>query len=236
MTDELGSSSTKIQKLNDSNYHFWKQKIVLFLALKDLGDLLQEDPPISTTSDTASSSPENSNGTSPQIDTAMASWKIRDRQARAIVGLSLPDEHLEHVRDVKTAKSMWKTIIDVFERHTLVSKLSARRKFYTITMERGEKVLAYLYRVEQLDSTLKSMKVEIDDKELVMATLNGPPSSYESLIVALDALGNDDETFIFDLVKSRLLQEEQWSSERERVIPPPKPSALVGVSGRSNGG
>ncbi len=166
----------------------------------------------------------------------LSTWKKRDRKARAIIGLSLSDEHLEHVRDVSTAKEMWKAITDVFERHTLLNKLSARRKFYTVTMDKGEKMLTYLNRVKQLASTLKSMNVDIDDKEIAMAALNGLPSNYESLIVALDALGNDDDTFTFDLVKSRLLQEEQRSNDRENVIPTPRPSALVGLSGSSNGG
>lgn len=39
-------SSTKIEKLNDSTFHAWKQKIVLILALKDLDDSIEDDPPI----------------------------------------------------------------------------------------------------------------------------------------------------------------------------------------------
>ena len=31
-------------------------------------------------------------------------WMKGDRKARAIIGLSLSDEDLEHVRDVETAK------------------------------------------------------------------------------------------------------------------------------------
>lgn len=159
-----------------------------------------------------------------------------DRKARAVIGLSLSDEHLEHVRDVKTAREMWQALLSVFERHTLLNKLSARRKFYTVTMQNGEKMLTYLNRVKQLAATLKSMNVEIDDQELAMAALNGLPSTYESLIVALDALGNDDMSFIFDFVKSRLLQEEQRANEREKSMSNFKSSALVGVSGKARDG
>ena len=48
----------------------------------------------------------------------------------------------------------------------------------------------------------------------VMAALNGLPASNESLIVAPDALGNDEKCFTIELVKSRLLQEEQRSLSR----------------------
>ena len=40
-----GGTSTRIEKLHDANFHAWKQKIVLVLALKDLDDLIEMDPP-----------------------------------------------------------------------------------------------------------------------------------------------------------------------------------------------
>ena len=212
MSDDFGGSS-KIEKLNDSNFYVWKERIVHILALKDL-DAFIEDLPTE--------------------DIGSAVWKKNDRKARAIIGLSLSDEHLEHVRDVKTAREMWNVILNVFERHTLLNKLSARRKFYTVTMQTGEKVLTYLNRVKQLAATLKSMNVEIDDQEIAMAALNGLPSSYESLIIALDALGNDEKVFTFDLVKSRLLQEEQRASERTYSPVNAKSSALVGIRGEDD--
>ncbi len=45
------------------------------------------------------------------------------------------------------------------ECHTLLKKLSARRKFYTAIMKSDEKVLQFAHRIQQLASTLKSMRV-----------------------------------------------------------------------------
>lgn len=210
MTDDFSGSSTTTEKLNDSSFHAWKQKIVLILAIKDLDDFIEDGP-----------STDKSE---------LAKWVKYNRKARAVIGLSLSYEHLEHVHDVQTAREIWQALLNVFERHTLLKKLSARRKFYTVTMENGEKILTYLNRVKQLAATLKSMDVEIDNEELAMAALNWRPPMYENLIVALDALGNDDMSFTFDLVKSGLLQEEQRASEREKSMSDFKSSALVGVS------
>lgn len=85
-------------------------------------------------------------------------------------------------------------------------------------MENDEKILTYLNRVKRIAATLKSMSVTIDNEELGMTSRNGLPSTYESLIVALDALGTDAKTFNFDLVKSRLLHEEQRTQEREGAL------------------
>ena len=102
-------------------------------------------------------------------------------------------------------------------------------------MSNDEKVLTNPNRVKQLAATLKSMGVEIDDQEVAMAMLNGLPSTCESLIVALDALGNEERVFTFDLVKSRDLQQEQRTMERESSSLDSKSSPLVSVIG-ANGG
>ncbi len=133
---ESESTATKIEKLNANNFHAWKQKIKHLLALKDLSEFLDEEPPIGT---------------------ELAGWKKKDAKAQAIVGLTLSDELLENVREVSTAKVMWQAICDVFERHTLLNRLSARRKFYTASKQEGESVLQFSNRVRQLAASLKSI-------------------------------------------------------------------------------
>jgi hypothetical protein len=81
-------------------------------------------------------------------------------------------------------------------------------------MLEGEKILQQANRILQLAPTLKNMGAEIDDNEMAMALLNGRPDRFYGLIGALDALGNEDETFTFEFVKSRLLQEEQSTDMR----------------------
>ena len=66
-----------------------------------------------------------------------------------------------------------------------------------------------------------------------MAALNGLPRSYEGLLVAFDAVGYDAKSFTFDVVKSRLLQEEQRALERDPCSGELKPSALFPLSGRN---
>ena len=175
------ASGIKIDKLNDSNFHAWKQKIQLLLSLRELDRFVEEDPP-------ARDSDE------------YPDWRKNDRKAMAIIGLSLSDAHLEHVQTAESAKDMWQSVIEIFERHTLLNKLAARRKFYTATMMANEKLLAFVNRIRQLASTLKSMGVVVDDKEMAMAVLNGLPDKYNSLISALDALGNEEELFSLEFV------------------------------------
>ena len=104
---EYASSTTKIDKLESNKYHAWKQKIKHLLALKDLDEFIDCN-------------------VEPQ---STAEWKRKDIKAQAIIGLTLSDEMLESVREVSSTKEMWQKICDIFEKHTLLNKLSARRKF-----------------------------------------------------------------------------------------------------------
>ncbi len=186
-------SSTEIEKLDHSNYHFWKIRVQHVLALKDLEDFLVDDPPLAGDSSTA----------------LVETWKKRDKKAQAIIGLTLSDDLLDNVRDVNTTKEMWLTIKNVFERHTLLNKLSARRKLYTATKNESESVLKFSNRIRQLAATLETMNVKILDDEMAMTLLNGLPDEYRALISALDALDSDESSLNWEHVKSRVLQEEQ---------------------------
>ena len=84
MADDFGSHATKIENLYDNNYFAWDQKITLIISLKDLDDFIGYGAPVE--------------------EDRLLHWKNNDRKERAIIGLLLSDQHLEHVRDVEAAK------------------------------------------------------------------------------------------------------------------------------------
>ena len=186
-----------VDKLRDDNFHIWKARIQLILSFKEVDTHLVDDPPDRTAE-------------------AFPAWHKADVKAKAIIGLTLSDSHLEQVQHATTAKQMWTLICDIFEKHTLLNKLAARRRFYTAKMKDNEKILAYAARIRQLAATLKSMSVPIEDSEMAMALLNGLPDRYDPLISALDAANIDDDHLTFEFVQSRCLQEEQRHVQRDR--------------------
>lgn len=95
---------------------------------------------------------------------------------------------------------MWQFILDIFEKHTLLNKLSARWNLYTVTVVAGEFILQFTTRVWHLASSLKSINVTIDDEELAITTLNGVPACIDRDISALNALGTEERSFSFDFV------------------------------------
>jgi gag-polypeptide of LTR copia-type len=73
------------------------------------------------------------------------------------------DEHLGHDRSAQTASAMWTCLKKVFQRNSLLNKLAARRRFYTVDMKEDECMLTYINRVRQISDQLKSMDVNIDE-------------------------------------------------------------------------
>ena len=63
---------------------------------------------------------------------------------------------------------------------------------------------------------LTARLVVIDDTEIAMTVLCGLSEKYEHLIVAIDAVA-DDDTLTMDFVKRRLLQDEQRILDRGDV-------------------
>ena len=63
-------------------------------------------------------------------------------------------------------------IIEIFDKHTLLNKLAARRRFYNAAMKENEKVLEFSSSIRQLARKLKFMSVEIEESEMAMALLN----------------------------------------------------------------
>ena len=192
-SSNIGSIS--IEKLRDNNYHTWKARIQFILSLRDLDDVLEGAPPDNKSSD-------------------YSLWHRRDKKAKAVIALSLSDEHLEQVQHAATAKEIWKLISDIYEKHTLLNKLAARRAFYTAKMGENEKVRAFAARIRQYSSTLKSMKVDVKENEMAMALLWGLPDRFDGLISALDAIADNEETFTFEFVVGRVEQEERRHADR----------------------
>lgn len=82
------NSGFKIEKLNGSNYLAVKLEIELVLAIPELSEHLKNHP-------------------GPLNNDDLPVWTKNDAIEKSIIGLSLSDEHLEHVRDDHSAYDIW---------------------------------------------------------------------------------------------------------------------------------
>jgi len=211
-----GMGGIKIDNLTETNFHEWRQRIKMVLALRDLDDMLDED------------------GKPTDAETReLAVWKRRDTKTSAIIGLTLVSEQLVHLSGCKTTAEMWSTLQGVFQRKSLMDKMKARREFYTVEMTVGEGMLGYINRVRNLGENLEAMGGEVTEMDVAMSVLNGLTSKYENLLVALDAKGEDQLSLKF--VKSRFLQEERRQADKSPSTKRIGEMALVGANCQGQG-
>jgi len=146
----------KIDKLTETKFHEWRQRIKMVLALRDLDDMLDED-----------GKPTDAE------DRELAVWKRRDTKESAIIGLTLGSEQLEHVSGLKTPAETWSTLQSVLKRKRLMNKMKAGREFYTVEMTVGEGMLGYTSRARNLGENLNSINGELTEMVVAMSVLNG---------------------------------------------------------------
>lgn len=91
-------------------------------------------------------------------------------------------------------------IIDIFEKQMLLNKLDACSSFYNVSMNEKEKVLGLSSGIQQIDGTLKSLGVIIEDYNMAMELLNGLPGRFYGLINVLHELLNDERLFTLDFM------------------------------------
>lgn len=53
-------------------------------------------------------------------------WNKKDENARDVIGLTLSNEHLEHVKGIKSGYKMWKSIANLFQRRTILNRINVR--------------------------------------------------------------------------------------------------------------
>lgn len=92
-------------------------------------------------------------------------------------------------------------------------------------MAHVKSVIPYINRTKQLCTDLKAMSVTVTDQELALTVLCALRSNYEHLIVAIDAVA-DDEKLTIEFVKSR--QKEKQNMKRSKSTNTQLDLAMIG--------
>ena len=75
-----------------------------------------------------------------------------------------------------------KTLKNLFEHSSINLTLTLRNQLSSMKMTKFENIASYFMRITDLRDKIKSIGDNIEEKDLVMTTLNGLPPSWESFI------------------------------------------------------
>ena len=191
-------SARNIDKFNGENFGLWKFRMEMVLSSIDLWEILDE-----------SEKPPTADADAKEIK----EYNRRAKKAMSIIGLSLMNSQLAHIKSCKSPTEAWKALCNIHETKSLSNILFVRRKFFTIKMQEGDDLMAHINQVKELADQLTSFEVPVREEDIVMTLLESLPPSFDNLIIALETLRLEDLTMAF--VTARMMHEVTKRKEKE---------------------
>lgn len=181
-------SKLSFEKLSNENYFTWKYRMEMLLKKEMVWRTLSETQPAATET------------------TARATWLEKDEKAMALIGLSVMDNQLQHIRNSKTAKESWDSLKSFHEQKTLVNKTTLMRKLWDLKLTEDTTPQTH---IQEMTNILQKL-VDIGEPDLTenwktSILLSSLPESYHTLVTALEA--RDPDKLTFTLVQSKVIDE-----------------------------
>lgn len=188
MAEGITESKYSITKLNGENYFTWKYKLKLLLIEKGVWSSIAGEKPSPVT----------------------AEWTRNDEKAQSAIGLNVDDMQIHLIRECISAKDVWNTLKDFYEKDTPSNRLHIVRKIMTSKLEEGGDAEKHITKMTELFQRLFALG-DMDPEFFKSAALLGSlPESYDSLIIALEARTNSSE------LNSKVVSEKIVSEYRRR--------------------
>lgn len=133
----------------------------------------------------------------------------RDEIAKSKICLSVEKSCFSHLMSAETAKDAWNALERAYDDKGLGSRVRTLQNLCAVKFENFANMEAYVNEVMSLAQQLANMNKPVDDEFLGALMLKGLPTEYEPMIMALEHSG---AAITSDLVKSKLLQDQRWTT------------------------
>ena len=109
---------------------------------------------------------------------------------------------------------MSNTLKKLFEHSSINVTLTLRNQLSNMKMTKSKNIASYFMRIIELRDKLKSSGDNLEEKDLVMTTLNGVPASWESFIQTISGRTKFPK---FDKLWEECTQEKTRITSRQRL-------------------
>ena len=138
-----------------TNFISWNPRVLLILEEHDLLKFVNDKVP------------------EPEVEEAKSQWRKCDAKERRILVDSVKDHSVLQILEKKKTRNMFKTLKNLFEHSSINVTLTLRNQLSNMKMIKFESIASYFMRITELRDKLRSNGDTIEEKELVMTTLNG---------------------------------------------------------------
>ena len=186
-----------IKRLNSTNC-IWKFQMEHWLAAQDLWEFVEGTVNV------------------PRAGTnEFVSYKKKSRKALSSIILAVDEEQLYLITSCKTPEEAWNSLKNHFESNSLANRLFLKKKYLRTMMKEGDDMRNHLKNMKDLANKLAAIGFPVAEDEQVITLISSLPSSYDTLVTALETKWNDD--IKLDCVHKALLHEEQKKLEKSKT-------------------
>ena len=83
---------------------------------------------------------------------------------------------------------MFDSLTKLFEGKNINQNMTLRKQLKNVKIQNAETIQSYFMRVSQIKEQLVEVEEEVENVEVMIATLNGLPGSWDSLIQGMCAI------------------------------------------------
>eukprot|EP00731_Ephydatia_muelleri_P012155 Em0006g1049a len=189
MVSEVDSCKWSIDKLDSSNWMTWKFLMKHLLLSKGLWGIVDGSERLAEDASVQQ----------------QAEFRKRAQTAFSTLVLSINSSQLYLITSCEEPAPAWVALRNHFERDTLVNKLMLKKQYFRREMKEGSSIEAHIKAMKELTDKLAAIKAPISEEDQVVTLLGSLPSSYSTLVTALEAR----DAVSLSYVQQALIQEEQ---------------------------
>jgi hypothetical protein len=196
-----------IEKLDSGNWISWKFQMKHLLMARDLWTVVDGSESL------------------PTGERELNEYSRRVQKAMATLVLSVTSSKLYLITSCETPKDVWSNLRGHFEKDSLTNKIYLKKQYFRLEMKAGSSVEAHLKKMKDITDKLDAIGAPVADEDKVVTLLGSLPSTYSTLVTALEARGDD---LTLSYVQQAVIHEEQKLNGRDEKSSL-KDEALVGA-------
>jgi hypothetical protein len=165
MASTSGSSEMSIWKFDGTNFNFWKEQMQDYLIVRGQIDAIEHDTAPATYK--------------PEV------WTKLHRVVRATIQMHLSESVYYTVQACTTAKELWKTLSDTYEKKVAATNIYLIRCLYNLRIKESDSITAHLNDYEGIISQLSAQGMTIDDELKALLLMSSLPPSWETFVTTV---------------------------------------------------
>ncbi|KAF3774681.1 Retrovirus-related Pol polyprotein from transposon TNT 1-94 [Nymphaea thermarum] len=203
MTSRVGASElAKTEKLNETNFHAWKRRIVLALTLEKLIYVINQPFP------TLGDKPTN------EEIKAYESFTSDDLMAKTTMLAFMEDDQIRVFEDYPIAKEMFDTITSKYNFMTTMHVQLLQEQYNSYRMKESDDVMDHVNKMLVMAKDLAMMGDIISDNMQISTILNNLPPSWD---MAVTALSVQFDNLTLEKLPLQLVLQQQRLTKRNRA-------------------